>query len=188
MKIIHSDDLEAAVEGKLKLGMRDQVKRACTEYIQNQEPWSVIKGMQAATEYADKGQDLILIKVTQGVLIFSLLDKTEAEWVTIVRNVSKKETKTSRKVLVKMAMTRMERIRAWWVGLRREYTTLPAMPDLESTQAIQDFKQIVIDRGRETSMHTEIKELLQLPHKDGADADLLRDAWGLLVAKNIHES
>jgi hypothetical protein len=194
VKVINNDELNQIVEVKLKAGLRDQLKRFATEFIKDRDPYSVMKGMQAAAEYVEKGQDLIIVKVNQGVLIFSLLDRTEAQWVEDAQNLSKKNLPTPRKVLIRMVMARMEKIRDQYNNyikevIKRSGRTPPQFPEFDSRQSVEDCKAMIDSSGMGRHFKTEFAELQEdLLQRSGADDELVKEAWDLLIARKIHES
>ena len=199
MKIIYNDELNRIVAQKLNDGLREQFKKFATEFVKDKDPHSFLKGIQAAAEYVEVGQDLIVVVINKGVLIFSLLGKTEAQWVAEAQLISKKEVNTPRKVLLKMVMSRLEKIRERYAtyvrggaGAFQRMVPKPMEPsqvELNSVEALKEFRQSLALRNQDRLFQQEFDDIMEdLLKREGADDELVKEAWNLLVAKAIHES
>lgn len=199
MKVINiQDEFYTMVHEKIKAGMRDQLKKLCTKHVHTNDNYAMVNGMLVASEFTvpEEGNDLIVVIINQGLLIFSLKDKTQEQWFEAVKVLTKKEIATPRKVLAKMIGLRMVKIRDYYnkeviSRQRDQYTSkksLPDLPELDSKKAIEDFNRVFcLAMGGHFSSDW-FRELEDLFKRPDVDDELVHEAWCLVVAREIMES
>lgn len=194
MNIIESKSVKASVDAKMKQDMRDQLKRLATEYVHTSDPMGLIAGMKLAAKYTEPSPDIIVVNIHQGLLIFSLKDRTQEEWLTQVTTLSKKELATPRKVLVKSVALRMQKARNT-IKRDSEYRTREGrglawspMPDLETQKVIGGYASTLTSQGARGEVWEKMEDLLQFSRRDDVDDSIIHDAWCLVVTREVMES
>ncbi len=181
MKITESPAVQAAVTAKVKEGLRDQVKKACTKAMTGGNQTARIQGMQAIAEVAGAAPDFIYAKIQGTVFIFSLANKTESQWAADIAAL--RPPSNPRKVLVKMVEQRIrsvhkhrqERINSKTYGPNED-----KLPDFVSREVIFGFEA-------PSAIRHEVAQLQLVITRNEIQDDVILEAWNLSVARHIME-
>jgi hypothetical protein len=211
-RIRRSPILQNLVKEWTNKGRRSKFKNLANEICSFSHPY--ITGMRYMAEILGGKVPQIWIAVCDNNDALLFFTETEQEAANRFKSlVPKKEVALSVKVLVKMMALRLEKLRQTIIDennniqqklqneaeatLGGKHTWIPVyfpnpkhrelipLNNLDTIEAIMAYEPIFVDRLKGTGILEQIRNLIQ---REFYDESVLRDAWNLIVVKEIHNS